>query len=71
MSSNNFQMVHCENCLMGTIYQCCIQMKDVNKTPQEVHCEPTEALAIEWLQENGGGIYRNALHNFRFYVEPK
>jgi hypothetical protein len=53
---------------MDTIYQCCKQGKDVNETPQKVHCEPTQALAIEWLKKNGGGIYRNILHNFQFYV---
>jgi hypothetical protein len=55
---------------MSTIYECCKQGKDVNKTQQEVHCEPTEALAIEWLEKNGGGIYKNVLHNFEFYVAP-
>jgi len=57
--------------VMDTIYQCCKQGKDVNETPQKVHCEPTQALAIEWLKKNGGGIYRNVLHNFQYYVGPE
>jgi len=56
---------------MATIYKCCKQGKDVNKTLQVIHEAATEELAIEWLEKNGGGIYKNILHNFQFYVEPK
>lgn len=31
----------------------------------------TEALTIIWLEENGGGTYRNILHNFEYEIEPK
>ena len=31
----------------------------------------TEAETIQWLQENGGGIYRNILHNFDCIIKPK
>ncbi len=55
---------------MGTIYQCCRKGKDVENTPLPVHCEPTQVEAIKWLEENGGGIYRNILHNIQFTVNP-
>ena len=53
-----------------TIYHCCQQGKDVNKTLSVVHYADTEALAIKWLEQHGGGIYRNSLHNFQFRVDP-
>jgi len=56
---------------MGTVFQCCQQGKDVAKTLGVINCEPTEKLAMRWLETNGGGIYRNILHNFQFYVYPK
>jgi len=55
---------------METVYQCCRQGKDVNKILQPIHCEPTQADAIKWLEANGGGIYRNILHNIQFYISP-
>ena len=55
---------------MSTVYQCCKQGKDVNKTLTVIHCADTEREAIEWLEKNDGGIYRNILHNFQFYVAP-
>ena len=56
---------------MSTIYECYKNGKDVNKSLQLVHHAQTEALAIEWLEKNGGGNYKNVLHNFQFYVTPK
>ena len=53
---------------METIYQC-LQVK--NDHMQVVNCEKTEKLAISWLEKNGGGIYRNVLHNFEFNVKAK
>ena len=50
----------------------CIQV-DTRCTPPLkviVHEEPTELLAISWLEINGGGIYRNTLHNFDCDVSP-
>lgn len=57
-------------CDFNTVYQCHQKGKDVNKTPFFLHCEETEAKAIRWLSENGGGIYRNILHNFDMEVMP-
>ena len=56
---------------MSTIYTCCKEGKDVNKTLKVVHYASTEELAMKWLENNGGGIYRNILHNFQLYVSPK
>jgi hypothetical protein len=38
-----------------SIYKCCKQGKDVNKTPYPVYDAKTEKEAIEWLEKNGGG----------------
>ena len=35
---------------------------------QVVREEKSQALAISWLEKNGGGIYRNVLHCFEFKV---
>ena len=32
---------------------------------------PTQTETIKWLEENGGGIYRNILHNVEFYVSRR
>jgi len=56
---------------MSTIYHCCKKGKDVNKTLSIIHEAATEKEAIAWLEQKGGGVYRNILHNFSFYVEPK
>jgi hypothetical protein len=56
---------------MKTIYQCCRIGKDVNKTLEPIHCEPTGELAVLWLENNGGGVYRNILHNFQYPVLAK
>jgi hypothetical protein len=47
-----------------SIYQC-IKVDDRYIPPREtiVYESPTESEAIEWLQNNGGGIYRNILHH--------
>jgi len=52
-----------------TIYQCCKCGKDVNKTLSVVHCADTEAEALKWLEDNGGGVYRNILHRIKFEVK--
>jgi len=56
---------------MKTIYQCCQKGKDVNKTLSVVKYAKTEEEAIEYLENNGGGIYHNTLHNFKMEVESK
>jgi len=56
---------------MNTIYECCKAGKDVNKTLKVVHNANTELNAIDWLEKNGGGVYRNALHKFQFTVKGK
>lgn len=50
---------------MSTVYQCLKQ--DDRYTPpirRIVFEAATEQKAIDWLESNGGGIYRNILHNF-------
>lgn len=54
-----------------TIYQCCKCGNDVNKALQPVHYAKTEKEAIQWLEKNGGGVYKNLLHNFQFHVHSK
>ena len=57
---------------MGTIYQCLTV--DVRYTPPKhtlVHEAETESEAMLWLEQNGGGIYRNILHNFDVTIQPK
>lgn len=34
-----------------------------------VYCGQTEKDVIEWLENNGGGVYRNVLHRFEYYVK--
>ena len=54
------------------IYQCL--QKDERFTPPifRTVCEkPTEKEAIEYLENNGGGIYRNLLHQFDCGVKGK
>ena len=44
-----------------TIFQCV-------KNNCIIHEAATERDAIEWLENNGGGIYRNILHKFEYRV---
>ena len=44
-------------------------MSIILKTRKEVSGNGTET--IKWLEENGGGIYRNILHNVEFYVSRR
>jgi hypothetical protein len=61
-------MIHKNN---QTIYECCKRGEDVNQTPFVIGYADTQREAIEYLENNGGGIYRNALHRFRIYINPK
>jgi hypothetical protein len=48
--------------------------KDKRYTPHKcviVHEASTQSEALSWLENNGGGIYRNILHNFDCIVKPK
>lgn len=57
---------------MTTIYQCI--KRDERYTPPQtniVHYAETEKEAMDWLEENGGGIYRNVLHNFDCKINGK
>lgn len=47
----------------ATIYQC-------YQNGRLVHSPDTEGAALQWLSENGGGIYQNVLHHVAFPVEP-
>lgn len=53
---------------MKTVYQCCQRASDVNKTPVPVHYADTQHEAMTWLENNGGGTYRNLLHKFELHV---
>lgn len=49
------------------MYVCQCLQRDTRYTPAlltVVHEAPTEREAIAWLERNGGGVYRNLLHNF-------
>ena len=50
-----------------------IRMDDRYVPPKEEILKefPTEMETIKWLEENGGGRYRNILHNVEFDVEGK
>lgn len=54
-----------------SIYQCL--RRDDHYTPplmRVMHEAATQREAITWLEENGGGIYRNLLHQFECGVAP-
>jgi hypothetical protein len=36
-----------------------------------VYYGQTEEDVIEWLENNGGGYYRNVLHQFEYYVKGR
>ena len=47
---------------MKTVYEC-IQRGII------VHYAASDQTAIEWLENNGGGIFKNTLHNFQINVK--
>ena len=48
---------------MGTVYQCIKpDSRYIPKRMAVVHEADTQLEAIEWLENNGGGVYRNLLH---------
>lgn len=55
---------------MGTIYQC-LQIDNRYSPPikKVVFEAASEVGAIDWLEQNGGGVYKNILHNFEFTVK--
>lgn len=55
---------------MSTVYQCI--KSDARYIPTRmtvVYEAETQKEAIEWLENNGGGIYRNTLHGFQYNVQ--
>ena len=56
---------------METLYECLKEGKDVNQTTSVVHFAESHNDAVTWLENNGGGVYRNALHRFQFRVSAK
>ncbi len=38
---------------------------------EEIKEFPTEEETIRYLQNNGGGVYRNILHNFECWIPDK
>lgn len=58
--------------MRDTIYQCIKPDARYKPTLMNiVHKARTAAEAIEWLENNGGGVYRNLLHQFDMAVAPK
>lgn len=57
---------------MSTIYQC-IKPDNRYKPPIKtvIFEASSEKEAINWLEQNGGGIYRNTLHNFECGIKAK
>lgn len=56
--------------LTKTVYECV--KVDLRYRPSQkaiIHYAQTELEALEWLSNNGGGLYRNTLHNFEFNVK--
>jgi len=56
---------------MSTVYQCCKRTGDVSGILKVVHEAETQTEAVEWLERNGGGIYKNLLHKFQLYIAAK
>ena len=52
-----------------TVHECCVMGKDVNRSLSVVHYANSSSDAMSWLENNGGGVYKNVLHNYQFYVE--
>ena len=54
------------------IYQAIQEDKRYIPTRKTVLKEfPTQAEAIKWLEENGGGIFRDILNNLECRISPK
>ena len=56
---------------MSTVYKCI--KPDTRYIPTQmnvVYQAQTQKEAIEWLENNGGGIYKNVLHGFQYEVKP-
>jgi hypothetical protein len=45
-----------------------VDRKTIPYTMKKVFCGDTLDETLEYLEKNGGGIYRNTLHNFQFSV---
>jgi hypothetical protein len=55
---------------MSTVFQCLKpDYRYIPTLKRLVYEAPTETAAIQWLEQNGGGIYRNLLHNFDMKVD--
>ena len=52
---------------LKTVYKCTRQRKD--RSTEAIHYEKTQEGAIRWLEQNGGGIFENTLHKFKFKVD--
>ena len=71
MTGEQFIPKHVRQGPKKTVYECHKELKDVNKTTRLVHYADTQAQAVEWLEKNGGGVYKNTLHNFSMTVRPE
>lgn len=55
---------------MSTVYQCIKpDTRYIPTTMTVVYEATTQKEAVERLENNGGGIYRNTLHGFKYYVQ--
>jgi hypothetical protein len=53
---------------MATVYEC--WQRNSSGSLVLIHEAETERKALEYLSENGGGIYKNVLHSFNMEVKP-
>ena len=57
---------------MNTIYHClAVDKRYIPPRRTVMYQALTEKEAIEWLENNGGGVYRNTLANFEMKVEKR
>ena len=71
MTGEQFTPKHVRPSPRKTVFECHKEAKDVNKSLRLVHYAETETQAIAWLEKNGGGVYRNTLHNFSMEVKTQ
>jgi hypothetical protein len=45
--------------------------KTIPKTLKLVFCGDTLQETADYLAKNGGGVYKNVLHNFQYRVKPE
>ena len=54
--------------MVATIHECRNRHKDIEQATIVRHYAESHRAAIEWLQANGGGIYRNAITGLKYRI---